>query len=84
MILQNIIFPNKSICSEKDLYFHTNNDSFSLLDNGISITEGNRIDFFPTLMGLLSKNGCVIQLPKKYTVKYKFQEHVLFHFSKTR
>ncbi len=65
MILQNIIFPNKSICSEKDLYFHTNNDSFSLLDNGISITEGNRIDFFSYF------NGFTIEKWLRYTIAEK-------------
>lgn len=52
MILQNIIFPDKSICSEKNLYFHAGNDSFLMLDKGgIQIKGGKCIDFFSYFNG---------------------------------
>lgn len=65
MILQNIIFPNNSICSEKDLYFHAKNDSFSLLDNGMQISENNCIDFFSYF------NGFTIEKWLRYTTVEK-------------
>ena len=44
--LQNIVFPEQTICTEQDLYFHLHEDAnFRGSDNSIHLRKGGRIHF---------------------------------------
>lgn len=46
MILQNIIFPDKDICAESELYYRVVHGTAALQDNRLVMDMGSKIDFF--------------------------------------
>lgn len=51
MVLQNLIFPKKTICSEKELYIRTLSGEFSQEDDGLVLTAGSEVEFFTYFNG---------------------------------